>query len=114
MEGNIAAIMNGAGMTMATLDQIASLGGKLQALIELHGVTVHGPERVAEIIQLVGTLQPRVLLINIYFQLRSVDTIAQGLILANDRGFLPVGCKIVVRFRGEKESEARAILANLD
>src|SRR6185436_5864971 len=30
MQGNIAAIMNGAGMTMATLDQIVSLGGKPQ------------------------------------------------------------------------------------
>ena len=114
MPGNIAAIMNGAGMTMATLDQIVSLGGEVQALVELHGVMAHGPERIAEVIQLVGTLKPRVLLINIFFQFRSVDTIGQGLLLAKARGVLPQDCKVIVRFRGEKAAEARAILANVD
>ena len=114
MPGNIAAIMNGAGMTMATLDQIVSLGGKVQALVELHGVMAHGPERIAEVIQLVGTLKPRVLLINIFFQFRSVDTIGQGLLLAKARGVLPQDCRIIVRFRGEKAAEARAILADVD
>ena len=32
LDGNIAAIMNGAGMTMATLDQIVALGGQRRAL----------------------------------------------------------------------------------
>jgi succinyl-CoA synthetase beta subunit len=114
MQGNIAAIMNGAGMTMATLDQLVSLGGQPQALIELHGAPVHGPERVAEIIKLVCTLEPRVLLINVYYQLRSIEIIARGLILARDRDWLAEGCRIVVRFRGEKESESRTLLADVD
>lgn len=114
LEGNIAAIMNGAGMTMATLDQITSLGGKVGALIELHGAMAHGPERIAEIIQLVGTLKPRVLLLNVYFQFRPLDTIAKGLLLATDRGWLPADCRIVVRFRGEMEAEARTLLADCD
>ena len=114
MQGNIAAIMNGAGMTMATLDQIVSLGGKVQALVELHGVMAHGPERIAEVIELVAALKPRVLLINIYFQFRSVDTIAQGLLLAKARGVLPPDCKVIVRFRGERSAQARAVLANVD
>jgi len=114
LEGNVAAIMNGAGMTMATLDQIISLGGQVRALVELHGAMAHGPERIAEIIQLVGKLEPSVLLLNVYFQFRPLDTIARGLLLAMHRGWLPGGCKIVVRFRGEMEHEARAILADCD
>ncbi len=114
LEGNIAAIMNGAGMTMATLDQIISLGGKVGALIELHGAMAHGPERIAEIIRLAGGQKPAVILLNVYFQFRPLDTIAKGLLVARDRGWLPPGCKIIVRFRGEMEEEARTMLAGFD
>ena len=114
LEGNVAAIMNGAGMTMATLDQIIALGGQVRALVELHGAMAHGPERIAQIIQLVGELEPGVLLLNVYFQFRPLDTIAAGLLLAMDRGWLPAGCKVVVRFRGEMEQAARAMLAGCD
>lgn len=114
LDGNIAAIMNGAGMTMATLDQIVSLNGKVGALVELHGAMAHGPERIAEIIRLVGGQQPAVILLNVYFQFRPLDTIAKGLVLARDRGWLPEGSKVVVRFRGEMEQEARTLLAGFD
>ena len=114
LDGNIAAIMNGAGMTMATLDQIVALGGHVGALVELHGAMAHGPERIAEIIQLVGKQKPAVILLNVYFQFRPLDTIATGLLVARDRGWLPTGCRIIVRFRGEMEQEARAILADFD
>jgi succinyl-CoA synthetase beta subunit len=114
LEGNIAAIMNGAGMTMATLDQIVALGGRVGALIELHGAMAHGPARIAEIIQLVGKQNPAVILLNVYFQFRPLDTIAKGLLVARDRGWLPPGCKIIVRFRGEMEHEARTILAGFE
>jgi succinyl-CoA synthetase beta subunit len=113
-EGNIAAIMNGAGMTMATLDQIVAFGGRVGALVELHGAMAHGPERIAEIIQLVGKQKPAVILLNVYFQFRPLDTIAKGLLVARDRGWLPPGCKIIVRFRGEMENEARTMLAGFD
>jgi succinyl-CoA synthetase beta subunit len=114
LEGNIAAIMNGAGMTMATLDQIVALGGRVGALIELHGAMAHGPDRIAEIIRLVGKQNPVVILLNVYFQFRPLDTIAKGLLVARDRGWLPPGCKIIVRFRGEMEHEARTILAGFE
>jgi len=114
LDGNIAAIMNGAGMTMATLDQIVALGGHVGALVELHGAMAHGPERIAEIIQLVGRQKPAVILLNVYFQFRPLDTIANGLLVARDRGWLPAGCRIIVRFRGEMEQEARTILAGFD
>ena len=114
LDGNIAAIMNGAGMTMATLDQVVALGGRVGALVELHGAMAHGPERIAEIIELVGKQQPAVILLNVYFQFRPLDTIAKGLLRARDRGWLPQGCKIIVRFRGEMEQEARTLLAGFD
>jgi succinyl-CoA synthetase beta subunit len=114
LDGNIAAIMNGAGMTMATLDQIIELGGNVGALVELHGAMAHGPERIAEIIRLVGQQNPAVMLLNVYFQFRPLDTIAKGLVVARERGWLPANCKVIVRFRGEMEQEARTLLADFD
>jgi succinyl-CoA synthetase beta subunit len=114
MQGNIAAIMNGAGMTMATLDQLIALGGKVGALVELHGAMAHGPERIADIVRLMCGLKPSVLLVNIFFQFRTLDTIASGLRLAQERGDIPGNCKVIARLRGEKEQEARAILAGAD
>jgi succinyl-CoA synthetase beta subunit len=55
-----------------------------------------------------------VLLVNIFFQFRTLDTIAEGLRLALERGYLPANCKVIARLRGEKEQEARAILAGAD
>ena len=54
------------------------------------------------------------LLLNVYFQFRPLDTIAKGLMLARDRGWIPQGCRVVVRIRGEMEQEARSILAGFD
>ena len=55
------------------------------------------------------TLKPKVLLFNIYFQFRSLDTIAAGIALAmrEHAAELP---PVVVRMRGVKEGEARQIL----
>lgn len=114
MDGEIAAIMNGAGMTMATLDEITAAGGRVKALVELHGVMAEGPERIAEVVGLVCSLQPAVLLINVYFQFRSLDTIAQGLVLAARRGVLPSTCKLIIRFRGVDEARARDLLAGVN
>lgn len=110
--GGIAAIMNGAGLTMATLDEIVALGGDISGLIELHGAAMNGPDRVVEVIgcALQG-LSPAVLMINVHFQFRSLTTIAEGVVKALESlpGLTPD--RLVLRLRGEKEAEARAILA---
>ncbi|MCS0505169.1 ATP-grasp domain-containing protein [Ancylobacter mangrovi] len=113
LDGDIAAMMNGAGMTMATLDQITAMGGSVRGLVELHGVMWRGAEHIAKVIDLMRTLKPRVLLFNVYFQFRSLDTIAEGIALAIGQagGDMP---PVVVRMRGVREPEARAILEKVD
>lgn len=113
LDGDIAAMMNGAGMTMATLDQITHLGGSIRGLVELHGVMWRGAEHIAKVIGLMRTLKPKVLLFNIYFQFRNLDTIAEGIALAirQAEGDMP---PVVVRMRGVREPEARAILEQVD
>jgi succinyl-CoA synthetase beta subunit len=115
LDGDIAAIMSGAGLTMATLDQIAAHGGSVRALVELHGALRWGPARVAEIIELLADLEPTVLLVNAYFQLQRTDTLAEGVALALDR--LPPERKRferVIRLRGVGQERAHALLAGHD
>jgi succinyl-CoA synthetase beta subunit len=108
----IAAIMNGAGLTMATLDEIIALGGTVSGVVELHGATSQGPEHIAEVIACVlRELDPVLVLVNVHFQFRSLATIAEGVALAMQRLPALTPDRLVLRLRGEKAAEARAILA---
>ncbi len=110
--GGIAAIMNGAGLTMATLDEIIALGGRVSGVVELHGATMHGPERIADVLECVlHQLAPAVIVVNIHFQFRSLETIAEGIVRALQRLPQLTPDRLVLRLRGEKEPEALAILA---
>lgn len=107
----IAAIMNGAGLTMATLDEIVAMGGPISGLIELHGAMMNGPERIMDVIDcVVRHLDPEVVMVNVHFQFRSLETIAEGVVKAMERNPALTPERIVLRLRGEKEAQAKAIL----
>ncbi|TCR63156.1 ATP-grasp domain-containing protein [Bosea sp. BK604] len=110
--GGTAAIMNGAGLTMATLDEIIALDGRVSGVVELHGATMHGAARIADVLECVLTrLDPAVIMVNIHFQFRSLETIAEGVVMAMQRLPQLTPERLVLRLRGEKEPEALAILA---
>lgn len=108
----VAAVMNGAGLTMATLDEVIALGGGVSGVIELHGATMQGPERIVGVLDCVlRWLDPAVILVNIHFQFRSLETIAEGVVAAMQRLPHLTPDRLVLRLRGEKEAGARALLA---
>jgi succinyl-CoA synthetase beta subunit len=110
--GGVAAIMNGAGLTMATMDEIIALGGKISGLVELHGATMHGPGRIADVLECVlRRLDPAVIMVNIHFQFRSLETIADGVVLAMQRLPELTPDRLILRLRGEREADARAKLS---
>ena len=110
--GGVAAIMNGAGLTMATLDEVIALGGKVSGVVELHGATMHGPDRIADVIACVlQRLEPAVILVNIHFHFRSLETIADGVLRALKRLPALKPDRLVLRLRGEREAEAVAALS---
>ena len=111
---DVAAIMNGAGMTMATLDQLVAMGASVRGLIELHGAMARGAQHVSEVIELICELEPKVLLLNFYMQFRTLDTIAEGLALARERSSVVRNMPVVVRMRGLQEDRARGVLQSLD
>ncbi len=111
---DVAAVMNGAGMTMATLDQLVAMGASVRALVELHGAMAQGPQHVSEVIELICGLEPKVLLLNFYMQFRTLDTIAEGLAMARQRSPIVEAMPVVVRMRGLEEDKARTILMSLN
>ena len=111
---DVAAVMNGAGMTMATLDQLVAMGASVRALVELHGAMAQGPQHVSEVIELICGLEPKVLLLNFYMQFRTLDTIAEGLAMARQRSPIVEAMPVVVRMRGLEEDKARTTLMSLN
>jgi succinyl-CoA synthetase beta subunit len=81
-------------------------------VVELHGATMQGGGRIADVIECVFTrLDPAVVMVNIHFQFRSLETIAEGVMMAMQRLPQLTPERLVLRLRGEKEAEARAALA---
>jgi len=94
---------NGAGLTMATYDQIALAGANVAGAIELHGALARGVAHTAEVIGALFMLEAQVVFINAFYQLRSTDALAQALVQALDRPDAPRRDRVVVRMRGVKQ-----------
>jgi succinyl-CoA synthetase beta subunit len=107
-EGEIAFLSNGAGLAMATLDQLSAAGGRVAAMVELHGIIGRGPSAIAAVVELIAGLQPRVLLVNVFYHLRPTSVLAEGIALALDR--MDDRVSVVVRIRGAGEAGARSRL----
>lgn len=108
LEGDVAVVGNGAGLTMATLDAVADAGGKPGLFLDLGGGAA--AERVKAALSLV-LAQPHVskILVNIVGGITRCDEVAKGLVEAVlEKGRRDV--KIVVRLSGFMEAEGRRIL----
>ncbi|MCW1312009.1 MAG: ADP-forming succinate--CoA ligase subunit beta [Candidatus Parvarchaeota archaeon] len=106
LNGNIGLIANGAGLTLATIDQIKLNGGVAGDFLDLGGTD--DPARVAEAIELVKESNPKVLFINIFGGVTKADTVAEGIIQAINK--LNITFKIVVRLKGFNEVKGKELL----
>ncbi|GIX32910.1 MAG: succinate--CoA ligase [ADP-forming] subunit beta [Lysobacterales bacterium] len=108
MEGDIACMVNGAGLAMATMDVIKLAGGEPANFLDVGGGT--NAERVAAAFKLI-LANPRVkaILVNIFGGIVRCDLIAEGII----RAVREVGCHlpVVVRLEGTHAEEGRRMLA---
>src|SRR5271168_4376270 len=109
LDGNIACMVNGAGLAMATMDLIQLHGGKPANFLDVGGGATK--DRVSTAFKLILS-NPRVtaILINIFGGIVRCDMIAEGIIAAVKE----VGVKIpvIVRLEGTNAPLAREILAN--
>jgi succinyl-CoA synthetase beta subunit len=103
LEGEIGVIGNGAGLTMATLDLIAHMGGRAANFLDVGGGA--DQERVRHAVRLVaGMPSVQVILVNLLGGITRCDEVARGILEAG------VPQKIVVRLAGTNEEEGRALL----
>ena len=107
LDGNIACIVNGAGLAMATMDAIKISGGEPANFLDIG--TVNDPARVVAALKVI-TQDPSVkaILVNIFGGMARVDIIAQGVI----DGIKELGIKhpIVIRLVGTNLAEGEALL----
>lgn len=108
LNGNIACMVNGAGLAMATMDIIKLYGGEPANFLDVGGGAT--ADRVYEAFKLiVSDTNVEAILVNIFGGIVRCDLIAEGIIKAVKE----VGVKvpIVVRLEGTNVEQGKAILA---
>src|ERR1700722_5911353 len=109
LDGNIACMVNGAGLAMATMDLIKLHGGKPANFLDVGGGATS--ERVTAAFQLILS-NPKVsaILINIFGGIVRCDIIAEGIISAVKE--VGVSLPVIVRLEGTNAPLARQMLAS--
>jgi succinyl-CoA synthetase beta subunit len=108
LDGDIACMVNGAGLAMATMDLIKLHGGAPANFLDVGGGTT--AEKVAEAFKLILS-DPKVkaILVNIFGGIVRCDLIAEGIIKAVRE--VGVDRPLVVRLEGTNAEQGRALLA---
>lgn len=106
----VAILGNGAGLTMATYDQVALSGVGVAGAIELHGALARGVAHTADVFRAFFMLDADIYLINAFYQLRSTEALAQALAQALDSPGAPGRERVVVRMRGVEQHASERIV----
>lgn len=108
LSGDIACVVNGAGLAMATIESIQMEGGQAASFLDIGGGA--SPERVAKALRQVAQ-DPRInaALVNIFAGINRCDWIAQGIVQALEKD--PLEVPLVIRLAGTRVDEGRKLLA---
>lgn len=107
LDGNIANIVNGAGLAMATMDIIKLYGGKPANFLDCGGTAT--PETIEKAFELI-LREPSVnaILVNIFGGIVRCDYVAEGLIGASKK--LNLDIPVVVRLQGTNMQKAKQMI----
>jgi succinyl-CoA synthetase beta subunit len=107
LEGDIGAVVNGAGLAMATMDLIKFYGGEPANFLDIGGSS--NPEKVVNALRII-TSDPnvRVICFNIFGGITRCDDVANGIVEATRR--IEIRVPLVIRLTGTNEREALRIL----
>lgn len=109
LDGNIACMVNGAGLAMATMDLIKLHGGEPANFLDVGGGAT--ADKVAEAFKLIlSDKNVRAILVNIFGGIVRCDLIAEGIIQAVRE--VDVHLPVVVRLEGTNVERGRELLAN--
>jgi succinyl-CoA synthetase beta subunit len=108
LDGDIACMVNGAGLAMATMDLIMLHGGEPANFLDVGGGAT--AERVAEAFKLIlSDSKVRAILVNIFGGIVRCDLIAEGIIQAVQE--VGVQLPVVARLEGTNVEQGKALLA---
>jgi succinyl-CoA synthetase beta subunit len=108
LDGDIACMVNGAGLAMATMDLIKLHGGDPANFLDVGGGATS--ERVTEAFKLIlSNQQVKAILVNIFGGIVRCDLIAEGIIAAVKE--VGVEVPVVVRLEGTNVEKGRKLLA---
>jgi len=107
LDGNIACMVNGAGLAMATMDIIQYAGGMPANFLDVGGgANAEQVEHAFEI--LLSDKNVKAVLINIFGGILRVDTLAKGVVEAARK--TKIGIPVVLRLEGTNVEQGREIL----
>ena len=108
LDGNIACMVNGAGLAMATMDLIKLHGGEPANFLDVGGgATVEGVATAFKIV--VANQNVTAILVNIFGGIVRCDLIAEGIITAVRE--IGVSCPVVVRLEGTNVDKGKELLS---
>ncbi|MFZ2509065.1 MAG: ADP-forming succinate--CoA ligase subunit beta [Steroidobacteraceae bacterium] len=108
LDGNIACMVNGAGLAMATMDLIKLHGGAPANFLDVGGTAT--AERVTAAFRLIlSNARVRAVLVNIFGGIVRCDVIAEGIVQAVQQAGVKV--PVIVRLEGTNAERARTILS---
>jgi succinyl-CoA synthetase beta subunit len=108
LEGDIACMVNGAGLAMSTMDIIKLHGGEPANFLDVGGGA--SEEQVKQAFRiLVGDPNVKAILVNIFGGIMKCDVIAQGII--NAAREIHLDLPLVVRLEGTNVEQGRSLLA---
>jgi succinyl-CoA synthetase beta subunit len=107
LEGNIGAVVNGAGLAMATMDLIKYYGGEPANFLDIGGSS--NPAKVVNALRII-TADPavKVICFNIFGGITRCDDVANGIVTAMKQ--IDIDLPLVIRLTGTNEKEALEIL----
>jgi len=107
LDGNIACLVNGAGLAMATMDIIKFYGGEPANFLDVGGGATE--EQVTEAFKiLIADKHVKAILVNIFGGIMKVDVIAQGII--NAAKSIKLSVPLVVRLEGTNVEKGKQLL----
>ena len=107
LDGDIGCMANGAGLAMATMDEIALCGGRPANFLDIGGSS--SPQKTADALALLlRDSRVKVALINIFGGITRCDDVANGLLTAMNQA--ERAAPVVARLTGTNERAGRALL----
>jgi succinyl-CoA synthetase beta subunit len=109
LDGNIACLVNGAGLAMATMDIIKFYGGEPANFLDVGGGATE--EQVTEAFKiLIADKKVKAILVNIFGGIMKCDIIAQGII--NAAKTVKLSMPLVVRLEGTNVEAGKTLIAD--